>query len=132
MSLAARTVRGPTPVAPALPERSRHWSEPRVRRWLERRGWRTLGANVTSRHGELDLVMADGATIVFVEVRQRRSDAFGGAAASLAAAKQARVRRAAAVWLAERALDESSVRFDAVLVRGGPERARVKLVRDAF
>ncbi len=109
-----------------------HWSEPRVQRWLERRGWRTLGANVVSRHGELDLVMADGDTIVFVEVRQRTGAGHGGAGASLVASKRARVRRAAAAWLAARGLHEARVRFDAALVRGGPQSARVTLVRDAF
>ncbi len=109
-----------------------HWAEARVERWLEGRGWRTLGRNVSSRSGELDLVMADGDTIVFVEVRQRSSDTYGGAAESLTGAKCARVRRAAAAWLAQHAKHEASVRFDAVLVRGGAQCARVTLVRDAF
>ena len=112
--------------------RSRHWAEPRVRRWLEARGWTTLAENVTFRHGELDLVMRDGHTIVFVEVRQRASGQRGGAGESLVARKRARVRRAAAAWLAARALHEASVRFDAALVRGDADAARVTLIRDAF
>ena len=114
------------------PVRARHWSEPRVRRWLEARGWRSLAENVRYRHGELDLVMREGDTIVFVEVRQRRSDRHGGAAASLDPRKHARVRRAAATWLAERGLHEAAVRFDAALVTGEIAAARVVLVRDAF
>lgn len=129
---AAATEAQPTAVGSARSPKPGHWSEPRVQRWLERRGWRTLDANVASRHGELDLVMAEGDTIVFVEVRQRSGTSHGGAAASLVAGKRARVRRAAAAWLAARGLHEASVRFDAALVRGGPERARVMLVRDAF
>jgi putative endonuclease len=117
---------------PGGPAPARHWSEPRVRRWLERRGWRTLACNVATRGGELDLVMLHGETIVFVEVRQRGDDARGGAAESLDGRKRARVRRAAAAWLAARGWHEAPVRFDAALVRGGPDGARVTLVRDAL
>ncbi len=132
MSPAAAAEVQPGGVGPPRSAQPGHWSEPRVQRWLERHGWHTLDRNVASRHGELDLVMADGDTIVFVEVRQRTGASHGGAAASLVASKRGRVRRAAAAWLAARGLHEASVRFDAALVCGGPERARVTLVRDAF
>lgn len=110
----------------------KHWSEPRVQRWLEGRGWRTLASNAASRLGELDLIMDDGGTIVFVEVRYRRVATHGGAAASVDGRKQARLRRAAGAWLARRGWHDAPVRFDAVLVRGVREQARVTLVRDAF
>lgn len=110
----------------------RHWSEPRVRRWLEAQGWRTLDANVCERGGELDLVMDDGSAIVFVEVRQRRGDSHGGAAESVDAGKQRRLRRVAARWLAARGWHDAPVRFDVVLVQGSAERARVRRVPDAF
>lgn len=116
----------------APPASARHWAEPRVRRWLEARGWRTLAENVRFRHGELDLVMLDEGVIVFVEVRQRRSERHGGAAASLDRRKHARLRRAAATWLAAHGLHETAVRFDAALVSGDAADARVVLVRDAF
>lgn len=111
---------------------AKHWSEPRVKRWLEGRGWRTLASNVASRHGELDLVMDDAGTIVFVEVRYRRVATHGGAAASVDGPKRARLRRAAAAWLARRGWHDAPARFDAVLVRGAPDRARVTLLQDAF
>jgi putative endonuclease len=114
-----------TPPAP-------HWAEERARRALERLGWTTLAANARTRGGEIDLVMADGATLVFVEVRQRSRGAHGGAAESLDARKRDRVRRAAAQWLARQGHHDASVRFDAVLVDGGPDSPRVRLVRDAF
>lgn len=120
---------GQAGLGPAGP---RHWSEPRVRRWLEARGWRTLDANVTVRGGELDLVMHDGASIVVVEVRQRRDEVRGGGAESVDARKRARVRRAAAQWLAARGLHEAPVRFDVVVVRGDAATARVRWVRDAL
>ncbi len=77
-------------------------------------------ANVAVRGGELDLIMRDGTTWVFVEVRYRRNDAFGGAAASVTFRKQQRLLHAAAVWLAGRgaSFDTSSCRFDVLAITG--------------
>jgi len=108
------------------------WAEALARRALERLGWTTLAANARVRGGELDLVMADGDAVVFVEVRQRASSERGGAAESLDARKRARVRRAAARWLAHHGRHDDPVRFDAVLVDGDRDAPRVRLVRDAF
>jgi putative endonuclease len=69
---------------------------------------------------------------VFVEVRQRTHADHGSAAESLGARKQARVRRAAALWLARHGRHDQPVRFDAVLVDGGRSAPRLRLVRDAF
>ena len=109
-----------------------HWAEALARVALERRGWTTLAANARVPGGELDLVMHDGRALVFIEVRQRRSEAQGGAAESLVARKRARVRRAAALWLARHGGDDRPVRFDAVLVDGDRHAPRLRLVRDAF
>lgn len=56
--------------------------EAAARRWLESKGLRFVAANVRERGGEIDLIMRDGKTTVFVEVRYRRSGLYGGAAAS--------------------------------------------------
>jgi putative endonuclease len=109
-----------------------HWAEALARAALERRGWTTVAANARVPGGELDLVMQDGASLVFVEVRQRAGAGQGGAAESLVARKRARVRRAAALWLARHGGDDRPVRFDAVLVDGDRLRPRLRLVRDAF
>ena len=66
------------------------------------RGWQPLARNVRCRAGEIDLVLRDGDTIVFVEVRQRSRDDYGGAAASVGAAKQRRILRTAQWWLLRR------------------------------
>jgi putative endonuclease len=119
----------PTTTTPASPP---HWAEALARRALERRGWTTPAANARTRGGEIDLVMADGDTLVFVEVRQRGRADHGGAADSLDGRKRARVRRAAARWLAQHDRHDDPVRFDAVLVDGGIDAPRVRLLRDAF
>ena len=75
-------------------------AETSARDALLREGLKQVAANVNYRGGELDLVMRDGDTLVFVEVRFRSSGGFGGAAASVTAAKQRRLVRAATRYLA--------------------------------
>ena len=88
--------------------------------YLLSRGLRPIARNYRVKLGELDLVMAQGGELVFVEVRRRAGDAFGGAAASVTASKRARVRRAAQAFLAERYGDRRwpPVRFDVVAIEG--------------
>lgn len=69
---------------------------------LERRGYRLVARNHRTRHGELDLVVSDEHTIVFVEVKARRASARAGTALdAVSAAKRHQVRRMARAWLAE-------------------------------
>jgi putative endonuclease len=63
------------------------------------RGYRILGANVRSGGYELDLIARRGRRLVFVEVKERAPDRFGGGVAAVNAEKRRRVRRAAAAWL---------------------------------
>lgn len=84
--------------------------------------------------GELDLVMEDGPVIVFVEVRYRRREDFGGALESVDRRKQARLRRAAALYLQARPRQaDRPCRFDVLaLAPGSGGRLRVRWVRHAF
>ncbi len=85
--------------------------------FLTARGLVLIARNFRIRHGEIDLILRDGATLVFAEVRLRTNKNFGGAAASITPAKQARLRRAARAFLA-RLPNEPPCRFDAVLLDG--------------
>lgn len=96
--------------------------------YLRGRGLRLVTRNFRCRVGEIDLIMHDGDTLVFVEVRQRSSDAFGGAAASITATKRRRLLAAAHVYLS-RSLRLPPCRFDAVLLAGSGEP---DWIRDAF
>jgi len=69
---------------------------------LEQAGCRILGRNVRYREGEIDIVADDGGTLVFVEVRMRGGDGFGGAEGSVDRFKQRRLLRAARLFLAQR------------------------------
>jgi len=86
--------------------------------YLMANGLRLVERNWRCKGGEIDLVMRDGAVLVFVEVRARSSMGFGGAAASITPAKQARVMLAARHYLAAKGLDVPC-RFDAVLIQSG-------------
>jgi putative endonuclease len=85
--------------------------------------------NYRCRFGEIDLIAREGTTLVFVEVRQRRSERFGGAAESITAAKRTRLIAAARHYLA-RHRSVPPCRFDAVLIRGEPPR--IEWIRNAF
>ncbi len=63
------------------------------------RGYRILGTNVTAGRNEIDLIVRRGRNLTFVEVKERRSEGFGGAVGAVDAEKRRRVRRAAQVWL---------------------------------
>ena len=83
-------------------------------------GYRILGANVRSGGYELDLIARRGRRLVFVEVKERACDRFGGGVAAVNAEKRRRVRRAAASWL--QAHPESAsleIRFEVASVSDG-------------
>ena len=102
-------------------------------RYLRRHGLSTVRRNFHCRLGELDLVMRDGATTVFVEVRYRRHRAFGGGLASVTRHKQLKMTRAAAMFLAfQPALADRPCRFDVLAVSGSPAEPSFDWVRDAF
>ncbi|MDO9225324.1 MAG: YraN family protein [Pseudomonadota bacterium] len=86
--------------------------------YLATQGLTLVARNYRCRGGEIDLILRDGVSLVFVEVRERAGSAFGGAAASITATKQARLRLAAQHYLNRHGLD-LACRFDAVLVQGG-------------
>jgi len=86
--------------------------------YLVRQGLILVARNFRCRGGEIDLIMRDGETLVFVEVRSRSRSDFGGAAASITASKQARIILAARHYLAQHSMD-APCRFDAVLLQAG-------------
>ncbi len=91
-------------------------------------GLRLLERNWRCRHGEIDLIAEEGATVVFAEVRMRSGTGFGGAAESVTAAKQARLLAAARLYLSRR--PEAACRFDVLLV--GADGSRIEWIRNAF
>ncbi|HTT05434.1 MAG TPA: YraN family protein [Steroidobacteraceae bacterium] len=94
-------------------------AEERAAQLLQQAGFRILLRNYRWRGGELDLVACRGDLLVIGEVRLRSSNRFGGAAASISAAKRQRMLLTARHLLARRpALARLNVRFDALLAGG--------------
>lgn len=95
--------------------------EQKARVYLETQGLKFIAANQTFKCGELDLVMTDGDTIVFVEARQRKSNRFGSAVESIDYRKQQKWINAANIWLftkRNQSLDTAKCRFDVVAFEG--------------
>jgi len=90
-------------------------AEQRAERYLQSQGLGLIERNYRSRFGEIDLIMRDGTSLVFVEVRMRRNKDFGGAAASIDVHKQQRIIRTAHQYLAGLA-HTPPCRFDAILM----------------
>ncbi|MDO1529517.1 YraN family protein [Fulvimonas sp. R45] len=100
---------------------------------LERAGLKLLARNYTTRHGELDLVMRDRDTVVFVEVRYRVRAGHGDATTSVTRGKQDRLIRAAQLWLAAHPQHaQRPCRFDVVGYDGPAADARMQWLRGAF
>jgi len=97
--------------------------------YLRLRGLRLIERNYRCRLGEIDLIANDGPVLVFVEVRLRHKADFGGAAASITAAKRQRIIRAARHYLAGK--PEPACRFDVVLL-DALAADRIEWIKNAF
>lgn len=102
---------------PASRKASGQIAEDLAQRYLQKQGLRPLCQNWTCRSGELDLVMLDGDTVVFVEVRYRRHAAWGGALESVDVRKQQKLIKAAQHFLhKETRWAKYPCRFDVVAI----------------
>lgn len=105
-------------------------SEQYAASYLQQQHLTLLQKNYRCRFGEIDLIMRDGATLVFIEVRMRSSDAFGGAAASITSSKQMKLLHTARHYIS-RLNAEPACRFDVVLLSGADGR-KVEWLKNAF
>lgn len=105
-------------------------AEQQAAQYLQQQGLKLLQSNYRCRFGEIDLIMQEGDTHVFVEVRLRSCAAFGGAAASIDARKQAKLLKTAQFYLSgfKRI---PPCRFDAVLMQS-TNLQQIEWVKSAF
>ena len=96
-------------------------AEDEAARFLIDHGLAILARNYRTRFGEIDLVARDGETLVFVEVRARASDEYGGAASSITAGKRRRIASAARHYLSG-LRREPPCRFDVITLDAGEPR----------
>ncbi len=104
------------------------WGERLAADWYRHRGYDVLARNWRCPIGEIDLIARRGRVVVIGEVKARRSDEFGPAAAAVGPAKQRRLRRLAAEWLAITGVRGVEVRFDVVAITGD----RIDVIAGAF
>jgi putative endonuclease len=110
-------------------------AEEAAARYLVRDGWTLLGRNVRIGRGELDLIARRGGVLAFVEVKARRSAAYGTPEDAVDARKRRKVARLAEIWLSARpwALrGVSDVRFDIVAVDAAVRPPAVRHLAGAF
>src|SRR5437867_3314667 len=100
--------------------------------YLVGQGMQVLDRNWRCPAGEIDALLRDGDALVVVEIKTRRSGTFGTPAEALVPAKVTRLRRLAAMWLAQSRLHPPEVRFDVVSVVPQPRgAAKIEHLRGA-
>jgi len=99
---------------------------------LRRRGYAILARRYRTRYGEIDIIAREGETVVFVEVKARRDEAFGGGGAAVTAWKQQRIVRMATDYLARHGLLDAPCRFDVVTIQFETGSPRLEVFTHAF
>lgn len=105
-------------------------AEHRALDYLTSRGLKLIVSNYRTRFGEIDLILRDGNVLVFAEVRMRARSDFGGARASITAAKQAKLIKTANQYLTQ-FTRPPACRFDAVLL-GAASDSAIEWIKNAF
>jgi putative endonuclease len=101
--------------------------------YLRGKGYRILAKNLRTSLGEVDLVAEDGRVLVFVEVKARRTEDFGGAIHAVHQRKQEKLIRLASQYLARHQLTNRACRFDVVLLQGTDAAApQIEHIQNAF
>lgn len=97
--------------------------------FLQQKGLKLIARNFRCPYGEIDLIMQDGKTLVFIEVRLRSSSNFGGAAMSITQSKQQKLKRSAERYM--QLHGECACRFDAILMQS-INTGTIEWVHNAF
>lgn len=98
-------------------EKGEHY-EKLAEQYLQQQGLTPVARNFHCKYGEIDLIMQHEQQLVFVEVKYRKSEQFGGAIHALSATKQQRLRRSVAYYLASKHLNNQAVRIDFIAIQG--------------
>lgn len=99
---------------------------------LCRRGYAILDRRYRTRFGEIDIIAREAGDVVFIEVKARATDKFGGSAAAVTGWKQRRIGQMATDFLARRHLLDQPCRFDVVTVDFVAGRPRIEVYTHAF
>lgn len=100
--------------------------------FLERHGLSVLERNFRVKTGEIDIIARDGRTLVFVEVKTRRTEAYGRPGAAVGFRKQQKIIECARWYLRQRQIESCPCRFDVIEVLAGEGHARIRHIKGAF
>ena len=92
-------------------------AETRALQHLQKQGLLLISRNYLTRHGEIDLIMEDSGTLIFVEVRYRRNKMFGGAGVSVTSEKQRKLLATAEHYIQRHAPNQAA-RIDVLAIEG--------------
>lgn len=101
-------------------------------KYLRRTGYRIVARNFRAAGAEIDIVAMDGDTLVFVEVKTRRSRDAGAPEEAVDERKQKQIRRAAEIFATRYRADEVTMRFDIIAIDASGKRLEIELLRNAF
>lgn len=101
-------------------------------RYLAGKGYEVVERNYRTRYGEIDLILRDEETLVFVEVKLRRGTGYGGPLESVTPSKQEQIRAIAEQYLAEAEPEYEELRFDVIGVLENPAAPEIEHVEHAF
>lgn len=100
---------------------------------LESKGYRVVGRNFRCRLGEIDIIARDGQFLVFIEVKTRRSLAFGDPTEAVTLKKQQQISRVAMYYIGQLRSPAGAVRFDVVsVIVPGNGNPKVDIIENAF
>jgi putative endonuclease len=100
--------------------------------YLAEAGYRIVERNYRCFFGEIDIVAWEGETLVFAEVKSRRSEAYGTPQLAVGREKQKKISKIALHYLSEKHLHRCPARFDVVAVKLLPQGPTIELIRNAF
>ena len=100
--------------------------------YLRKKGYRILDRNYRFERGEIDIVAEDNDALVFVEVKARRSKAFGDPEDAVTESKQRQIKNVAEGYLFEHNIDDKECRFDVIAIDFEGNRTTIRHLEDAF
>ena len=101
-------------------------------RYLKKKGYRIIEQNYVCKMGEMDIIAKEKDTLVFIEVKTRRSMDFGPPQLAVTPFKQRQMSKVALCFLKEKKLENVKARFDVVAILLTPRGEEIELIRDAF
>ena len=99
---------------------------------LKKQGYKIIKQNYRTKLGEIDIIAKDKATIVFVEVKARRSATFGNAKYAVTYKKQQKISRVALYYLKSTNQNDAKARFDVVSINSAKNSSEIEIIKNAF